>query len=89
MRRSSRFRNGLLTCVGLCMLGGDSPAAAADLPLKAPALKAVYDWTGFYIGGHVGYGGGSIGPGTNPLPEQGVFFPHEPHRPDRRLSGRL
>ena len=32
------------------------PAAgrAADLPLKAPALKAVYDWTGFYIGAHVG-----------------------------------
>ncbi len=57
------------------MLGGNSPAAAADLPLKAPALKAVYDWTGFYIGGHFGYGGGSIGPGTNPLPEQGVFFP--------------
>jgi hypothetical protein len=25
--------------------------AAADLPLKAPALKPVYDWTGFYIGG--------------------------------------
>ncbi|MBR0776835.1 carbohydrate porin [Bradyrhizobium diazoefficiens] len=33
------------------------PAAghAADLPLKAPALKAVYDWTGLYIGAHVGY----------------------------------
>ena len=27
---------------------------AADLPLKAPALKAVYDWTGLYIGAHVG-----------------------------------
>ncbi|WP_228749254.1 carbohydrate porin [Bradyrhizobium sp. BR 10261] len=27
---------------------------AADRPLKAPALKAVYDWTGFYIGAHVG-----------------------------------
>ncbi|GAA0001543.1 hypothetical protein BRDID11002_15440 [Bradyrhizobium diazoefficiens] len=32
------------------------PAAsrAADLPLKAPALKTVYDWTGLYIGAHVG-----------------------------------
>lgn len=32
------------------------PAAgrAADLPLKAPALKAVYDWTGLYIGAHTG-----------------------------------
>ena len=64
-------------------------AAAADLPLKAPALKTVYDWTGFYIGGHVGYGGGSLGPGTNPLPEEGVFVSAQHHRPDRRLSGRL
>ena len=40
------------------------------------AFKAVYNWTGFYLGGHVGYGGGSFGPGTNPLPEQGVFLPH-------------
>lgn len=33
-------------------------ARAADLPL-APALKAVYDWTGLYIGAHVGYGSGT------------------------------
>jgi len=46
------------------------------MPLKAPALRSVYDWTGFYVGGHFGYGGGSLGPGTNPLPEQGVLFPH-------------
>ena len=54
------------------------PAAgrAADLPMKAPALKTVYDWTGFYVGGHFGYGDASFGPGTNPLPEQGVIFPH-------------
>jgi high affinity Mn2+ porin len=56
-------------------LGLGSPAFAADLPLKAPALKAVYDWTGFYVGGHFGYGGGSFGPDTNPLPLQGVLFP--------------
>jgi high affinity Mn2+ porin len=46
------------------------------MPVKAPVSVAVYRWTGFYIGGHVGYGGGSFGPGTNPLPEQGVFLPH-------------
>ena len=46
------------------------------MALKAPAYNAVYNWTGFYLGGHVGYGDGSLGPGTNPLPEQGVFFPH-------------
>ena len=57
----------------------DIPAFAADASLKMPAKaasSAVFDWTGFYVGGHVGYGGGSFGPGTNPLPEQGVFFPH-------------
>ncbi|WP_051379163.1 carbohydrate porin [Bradyrhizobium murdochi] len=53
-----------------------SPVKAADLPLKAPALRTLYNWTGFYVGGHVGYGDASFGPGTNPLPEQGVFFPH-------------
>jgi len=25
--------------------------SAANMPLKAPALKPVYDWTGFDIGG--------------------------------------
>src|ERR1700732_4976087 len=55
-------------------------AAAADLPasmpIKAPVRAAIYNWTGFYVGGHVGYGGGSFGPGTNPIPDQAVFFPH-------------
>ena len=58
------------------MIALDGPAVAADMPLKAPAYRAVHNWTGFYLGGHVGYGGGSFGPGTNPLPLQGVFFPH-------------
>ncbi|WP_342737089.1 hypothetical protein [Bradyrhizobium sp. B117] len=51
-----------------------SPALAADLPLEAPALRAVYDWTGFYVGGHFDYGGGSL----NPLLLQSVLFPHSP-----------
>ena len=48
----------------LCTLALGGPAAAADmtlnknLALKAPVYKAVYDWTGFYIGAHSGYGGG-------------------------------
>jgi high affinity Mn2+ porin len=49
-------------------------ATAADFPLKAPAA-VIYDWTGFYVGGHIGYGGGSFGPRTFPSPLQGVFFP--------------
>jgi len=31
------------------------PAMAADLPLKAPPIVPVYDWTGFYIGINGGY----------------------------------
>jgi len=62
--------------IGLGMLALADPALAADLPVKAPAMRAVYDWTGFYVGGHFGYGGGSFGPGTNPLPEEGAFLPH-------------
>ena len=54
-----------------------TPVSAADMAVKSPAMNAaVYNWTGFYVGGHVGYGDGSLGPDTNPLPLQGVFFPH-------------
>lgn len=31
------------------------PAMAADLPLKAPPIVPVYDWTGFYVGINGGY----------------------------------
>jgi high affinity Mn2+ porin len=44
---------------GLGVLALADPALAADMPLKAPALKAVYDWTGFYVGAHAGFGRGS------------------------------
>lgn len=37
----------------------DIPALAADLPLKAPLPRPAFDWSGFYIGGHTGYGSGS------------------------------
>src|SRR3954468_9249363 len=36
-----------------------SPAIAADMALKAPYLQPAFDWSGFYIGGHTGYGRGS------------------------------
>jgi high affinity Mn2+ porin len=62
--------------IGLGMLTLADPALAADLPLKAPVLTTVYNWTGFYVGGHFGYGAGSLGPDTNALPLQGVFLPH-------------
>ena len=46
---------GLGTIVALAFVA--SQAVAADLPVKAPIrAPAVYSWTGFYLGGHVGYG---------------------------------
>src|SRR3954468_6172303 len=36
-----------------------SPAIAADMALKAPYLQPAFDWSGFYIGGHTGYGRGT------------------------------
>jgi hypothetical protein len=33
-----------------------TPVLAADMPLKAPPPAPTYNWTGFYIGGNVGYG---------------------------------
>ena len=61
---------GLVSAAGLL-----HPAEAADFSTKGGLSDRIFSWTGFYVGGHVGYGGGSFGPGTNPLPEQGVFFP--------------
>jgi len=46
----------------LAALAASAPAMAADLPVKAPVYKAVapeiFSWTGFYIGGNVGYSWG-------------------------------
>ena len=51
----------LLATVALVALGATVPALAADLGAaprtytKAPAYaQPIYNWTGFYIGGHVG-----------------------------------
>jgi high affinity Mn2+ porin len=38
--------------LGLLAIG--EPSNAADLPVKARSANPVYDWTGFYIGGHLG-----------------------------------
>src|ERR1700730_6102851 len=51
----------LLATVAVIALGATVPALAADLGAaprtytKAPAyVQPIYNWTGFYIGGHVG-----------------------------------
>ncbi|WP_043159875.1 carbohydrate porin [Bradyrhizobium sp. Ai1a-2] len=76
MPRRSRSLEQILGRAAVATFALSGPAVAADLAFKAPAYSAVYDWTGFYVGAHVGYGDGSLGPRTNPLPEQSVFFPH-------------
>jgi high affinity Mn2+ porin len=41
--------------LGVLSLDG---AAAADIPLKAPRIEQVHDWTGLYFGAHAGFGRG-------------------------------
>jgi outer membrane immunogenic protein len=50
----------LATC-GLAALAAAAPAYAADLPARMPTkapvvMESIYNWTGLYIGAHVGYG---------------------------------
>jgi outer membrane immunogenic protein len=62
----------LLTTVSLGVLAVASPSLGADLAVKAPPVSAVYDWTGFYVGGFGGYAFGNQnlvnGPLTNFAP---------------------
>lgn len=49
-------RIGIAVLASLALIGG---ASAADMPVKAPVYKAPvvappYNWTGFYVGGHIG-----------------------------------
>ncbi|HEV7408024.1 MAG TPA: carbohydrate porin, partial [Bradyrhizobium sp.] len=41
--------------LGVLWLDG---AVAADIPLKAPRIQQIYDWTGLYFGTHAGFGRG-------------------------------
>ena len=42
-----------LFVAGITLMAAARVADAADLPVKAPVRY--YDWTGFYVGGHVAY----------------------------------
>jgi outer membrane immunogenic protein len=65
----------LLATVALVALGATAPALAADLSARAPTYtKAapyyaapIYNWTGFYVGGHLGgaFGGSNSLTGTD------------------------
>ena len=37
-----------------------------SMPVKAPPAAGLYDWTGFYVGGHMGYAGGNSNWTANP-----------------------
>jgi outer membrane immunogenic protein len=69
-------RAGLSYKFGLGPWAGTASAAyAADMPLKAPRVAgAPWSWSGFYIGGHVGYGWGRdpFSEGSDPLDLHGV-----------------
>jgi high affinity Mn2+ porin len=47
----------VLAGLALGMLSLDG-AVAADIPLKAPRIQQIYDWTGLYFGAHAGFGRG-------------------------------
>jgi hypothetical protein len=57
------MRGLLVAGVSLTILAGANHVDAADLsdalPSKAPPHAAAYDWTGFYVGGHLSYALGS------------------------------
>ena len=59
VNRNRRSLEHVLAGAAFGALALGSPAMAADMPLKAPHLRPAFDWSGFYIGGHTGYGRGS------------------------------
>ena len=69
-----RDRSRALIGIGFGVLFGlCEPAFAADLPVKAPVpyLASGYDWTGWYVGAHVGVIRGSSNWTATPLGPSG------------------
>jgi outer membrane immunogenic protein len=61
-RRGPVVKKLLTLAAAIAAFGFVGAANAADMPTKMPvkaAPMALYNWTGFYIGGHVGYGWGA------------------------------
>jgi outer membrane immunogenic protein len=44
----------VLAGAALAAVAMGSPVLAADLPLKAPPIAPIYNWTGFYVGANAG-----------------------------------
>jgi outer membrane immunogenic protein len=67
-------------------------ATAADMPVKAPIPAAVpiYSWSGFYIGGHAGYGWGepdSTVDFNDPVFAEGPILPAAPASYSKTVDG--
>jgi len=78
----------ILVALALVSSFAASGALAADIPnarptFKAPALPPLvgYDWSGFYLGGQIGYGWGNSSGTQN---AGGTFFPVVPYTIDPR-----
>ena len=74
--RSGRIEHG-----GGIRLGRRS-GRATGLYKAPPTVAAVYDWSGFYIGGHIGGGWADensieLAPGTTPFPIGTAFAGHD------------
>lgn len=59
MSRCGRSWERVLAGVGLSLFALDGHAIAADMPVKAPPVQSIFDWTGLYIGAHAGFSRGS------------------------------
>ncbi|HEY7998318.1 MAG TPA: outer membrane protein [Pseudolabrys sp.] len=66
----------LVVAAAITAFGFVSAAGAADMPVKAvraPIIAPAYNWTGFYVGGNVGYGWGNGDTSFGPLPTAAAF----------------
>ena len=84
--RNSKFI--VSAAVAVSAIAGIGAASGADLPVKAPYVKApvamVYDWTGFYVGANLGW---SFGRARTELLIAGAPFGSTSQRMDEILGG--
>jgi len=67
-----------LGSIALAVMVAAGPAIAADLPVKAPIgaspQASVYNWTGFYVGGNIGWAFASASGTSNQLDPSNPAF---------------
>lgn len=80
------MRRWATTALAAAAVGTASTAMAADLPVKAAVMPVVaaFNWTGFYVGGNIGYGWANGDTAFDPLPSAAAFINLAPTtlRPD-------